>query len=220
MYRKGDEQALVEFSRRLFSMRYYFCQKAGPDIHRQMDDWSLNEAFFHAYMKCVQHYEFQRVKFTTFFTHVLSHEMIRLLKIQKKESGGQIYSLDEYLGDEGDPYTLRDIIPSGDFKDDPAAFLSYAESLRRIGKLPKGIQPSIIDAIELLTQGYLYEEVAERMKISVANLRYRAAKFRKWAISVIASTYNLDKKSIREKEKILNRFLKIEEVEDEDPSVD
>ena len=208
-HRKGDPNALSELSRRFFAMRFYCCQKAAPELLSQLDDWSLNEAFFRSFLNATSNYEFQRVKFVTFFTTVLKNELIRVVKLRSREMLYHAESIDVPHETEDGCYTLCDIVQSSDFMDDPAAFFSFSDSLRELGRLPKNISPRSVDAVSLLSQGYTIDEISKMLRVSVAVVRHELTRYRKWAVDVIAQAYGLDEKGRKEKEKAFNDLMNL-----------
>ena len=208
-YRKGDECALKDLTERFFHMRFFCCRKAAPELMYRLDDWTINEVFFRSFLNAVNGYEFTRVKFLTYYTHVLRNEMIR--EVEHLDSQGQtVLSLDEerlvYVN-HNESYTLADVISSDDFKDDPAAFLSYAESLKSIDRLPKGISKESVEMASRIADGESIDSVAASFGVSRSNARYQVSKYRKWALNTLTKTYDLNRRSQKKKEKILGSLL-------------
>jgi len=182
--RLGDHKAESLFAERFFKERVRNCYSVANEACRMLDDWDLNEAYFHAYTSSVSGYRFGSVRFRTYFLSNLYHAIIHKLskKIKEESDGGRVLSLDAKLLDENETvYSLSDFVASDNFMDDPRSFLLYAERLEDLNHLPKGSDPMMLDAVRLVTADYSFAEAAKLCGVSENRIKYLISRYRRWA---------------------------------------
>jgi len=206
--RVGNLTAENALTQRYFSMRFYFSQLASESIASMLDDWTLNEAHFRAFLIAVNNYEFHRARFSTFFVKVLSHELHRSFETRKRQLPYYVTSLDEVIQTKTGEFSLYDIIPSGDDFDDPKAFLLYSEALLHTNsRLPRGIDAKVILIARLSSEGYSRQDIAARVQMNESTVKYSLEKYRRWAMKVLTQVQGLDLSQQREKEKLLSQYF-------------
>lgn len=183
--RMGDYKAESILAERLYESRTYDCRFTAREASVYLDDWGLNEAFFRAFVSSITGFRFQGIRFRTYFLKNLKHEIIRLAtkRIKEKAMAGAEISLDTPIDafDDGYPALLSDFVPSGDFMDDPRAFLDYAERLESLHRLPEGVDPRMLDVVRLITANYTLNDTARICCINVNRVKYLLTRYRKWA---------------------------------------
>ena len=206
--RLGDLYAEQVLAQRFFRRRFGACKAALPDAMSQLDDWQLNEAHFHAYLLATTTFEFKGGKLFTYYVTVLSHELLHIVTRVSKERQRMSFvdfeapmDLDRY-----NDFCLADATPSGEELDDPQAFYRYAETLKKLEKLPRGISPITLDLVRLLREGYTLTEAAPILQIKRDKAKYEIKKYRAWAMKVFRNM-DADETKLEEKEKLLDRFL-------------
>ena len=184
--RMGDYKAEAMLAERMFEGRYFHCRYAAEEASHILDDWSLNEAYLKAFLASVDGYRFGANRFITYFRRALRNEIIRMAtrKIQEQTLGGKAISLDAPASEEVEPgaYSLCDFVPSGDFMDDPRAFLNYAERLEELHRLPKNADPMMLDVVRLTAANYTIADTAKICGLSVNRVKYLLHFYRQWAI--------------------------------------
>ncbi len=184
--RMGDYKAQSLLAERLHENRFRNCYFVAFEASNMLDDWSLNEAYFRAFLASISGYRFLRMRFITYFFHNLRNEIIHLATKKAKERAdhGKVVSLDEIAADDDPEHvcTLSDFVASGDFMDDPRAFLSYAERLEELHRMPEGADPLMLDVVRLTTSAYTIEDTAKICCISTHRVKYLLSRYRKWAL--------------------------------------
>ena len=216
LHRMGSPTAGTMLIERFFGMRHYCCRRSCPEAFACLDGWTINEVFFRTYVKAMDKFEFiHRVKFITYFNHIYRHELLREMK-EAADVSLRI-SLDAYVLENSQnqgTYVLSDLIQSGDILDDPAAFFEYAETLSNMGRLPKTISPLTLDLIRDYRQGYTLGEIAARHRLKKGQIRYLLRKYRMWMAKTLSNIYRKDPEAFAEQEKILDRFLGLDTIEE------
>lgn len=181
-YRKGDLSSRDTLAERYFRFRRQHARFASPDSYAYLDEWELNEAFFMAYLSAESNYVEGKASFSSYFRKVYRNEITKAVTAKMKENS-HVYFLS--LDQSGEDGLLSDIVADPTHLDDPKAFCDYADSLRQLNMLPKGINPKIIDVVSKLVEGYSFGEAAELagMKRRTAEEHYR--RYKKWAKQVI-----------------------------------
>lgn len=185
--RMGDVLARDALVARFYAQRHPLSHAACPTITPQLNDWDINDAFFHAYLNAESSYQFGRVPFRAFLIKCLSSSLINLFKsIHSKSNNLVTNSLDDPLNrcDDSD-FTLNDVVAEEGTLDDPKAFMNYAETLKEFTKLPKGIDPITIDIVKLHLDGYSVREAAEKLGLPIKRASYLFSRYTKWAKSVL-----------------------------------
>jgi len=210
--RSGNLAAENALAERYFAMRFRFCRIASPSLTALLDDWTLNEAHFRAFLSATMNYEFQKARFCTFYIHVLAHELQDSYEAKRRQFPNSVVSLDANLDVHDGDLVLCDIVPTPDQAEDPKAFLLYSEALLNTdSKLPRGIDGSVIRAARLASEGYSREEIAIACKMRVNQVKYSLGKYRRWAMRVLSSAFGWSEEETKAKEKLLSRFLHAEE---------
>ena len=182
--RMGDYKAEAALTERLYEDRVHSCYFVAHDAAILLDDWSLNEAFFRALISSVDGYRFQNVRFRTYFFKNLRHQIIHMTTkaVKERVNRGLAVSLDmpvESFGE--DTYcSLADFVPSGDFMDDPRAFLDYAERLEDLHHLPAKADPVMLDVVRLVSSNYSIADAARICCLTAAKAKYLLARYREW----------------------------------------
>ncbi len=208
MHRSGDSTAYSILTERFFGMRFFAAHKIAPIPASQLDDWSINEAHFHAYLAATEGYEFRKVRFRTYYMHLLRHEL-NSLAMAERLRGVSMDQLIDADNDEG-TYTLCDVVPSGAMRDDPNAFLVYSESLAALSALPKGMDKNTVCLVRFLAMGYPLPVAAKNVGLSHSKARYELRHFRKWARETLARVF--DKPDLlEEKQRGIDTLIRWEE---------
>ncbi|MBE6127237.1 MAG: hypothetical protein E7182_04600 [Erysipelotrichaceae bacterium] len=206
--RLGDPTAYQTLTARFFAMRLYSGRVAAPQWMTILDTWRFNEVFFTSFLRTVDTFAFRGVRFLTYYYRILAREMAhagaKVLRDQER-----FRSLDDVVSssDTG-TYTLNDVVGSTEVLDDPAAFFRYAESLDKIGRLPRGMTSADLRVIRLRQQGYTVREIVETTKISTGKARYAIRRYVNWAVKIFAKVYDLDEAGQQAKRKLLESRLK------------
>ena len=210
--REGHEAATRLLTERFFGLRHYLCRMASPALATQMDEWSLNEAFFRSYLSAWESYEFHRARFTSFLECILAHEMQRTFNTKKRQFPDNLLSLDSDFVSGTEDYCLHDIVPSGETRDDPREFLLYSEGLVQTNSpLPRGINPQIIEMARLSSEGLSYTQIGIRFGVGKGQVHYCLSKYRRWALRVLRKTLSLNDSETVEKDRSIARFLRMEQ---------
>lgn len=196
LFRMGDPKARDELSVRYFRYRKSHLRRACPEYSDVLDDIAFNEVFFRAYLSAERSFQLGNGRFFAFLELILGREVRReARKVFAARAEMPITSLDATKdGEQG--YFLHDIIPNGETMSDPRAFLSFAEALGELGKLPKGMKKESVDIVRMLFDGYSLSEASERFGIKPANAKMMAYRFRKWARKTMESL-NADPPTLR-----------------------
>lgn len=183
--RMGDYKAESVLAAKLYEDRQAACLFIARDASAVLDDWGLNEAFFRAFVASLTGYRFQGVRFRTYFLGNLKHEIIRLAtkKIKEQAGRGMEVSLDTPMEcyEEESPSILADFVSTGDFMDDPRAFLDYAERLEQLNRLPPNADPLMLDVVRLISANYSMTDTAKICCIGVNRVKYLLSRYRRWA---------------------------------------
>ena len=210
MHRENnDSSALSELMDRYFAMRNYSCRTVAPAAASQLNDWELNEVVFHAIYTAVRLYDFREVKLMSYYHILLKHELIHAVNKKRSEAPFGVVSIDHYneYQDRGG-YVLADTIASANPNDDPRAFLNYAETLMEFQKLPEDVTPETVTVVELVTQGFSVAHAAKVIGVETHRARYLLRKFRTWALGTAKKIYGYSEQERKEKEKLLDDFLR------------
>ena len=193
--RLGDHKAESLFAERMFKQRSRNCFSVASEACRILDDWDLNEAYFHAYTASTSGYRFGTVRFRTYFLNNLYHEIIHKLskKIKEEKTKGIVASLDASSTEE-EGSVLSDFVASDDFMDDPHSFLLYAEQLEELHNLPKTFEPMTLDAVRLISFNYSLAETAKLCSTSENHIKYLVSSYRRWVKKTMRLIQNFGKK--------------------------
>lgn len=196
LFRMGDPKARDELSVRYFRYRKSHLRRACPEYYDVLDDIAFNEVFFRCYLSAERSFQLGNGRFFAFFELILGREVRReARKVFASRAEMAITSLDATRdGEQG--YFLHDIIPNGETMSDPRAFLSFAEALSELGKLPKGMKKESVGIVRMLFDGYSLSEASKRLGIKQSNAKMMAYRFRKWAKKTMESLYG-EPKSLR-----------------------
>ena len=183
--RMGDYKAEAILAERFYEDHVPSCRFVAREASAFLDDWALNEAFFRAFVASITGYRFQNVRFRTYFLGNLKHEVVRLAtkKIKERVLTGYEISLDTPIEvyEDGAPGYLSDFVSTGDFMDDPRAFLDYAERLESLHRLPEGEDPRMLDVVRLITANYTLADTARICCMNINHVKYLLNRYRKWA---------------------------------------
>ncbi len=183
--RLGDEKAEAVFTKRMFDDRFKNARFVAPEACNLLDDWELNEAYFRAFTSSSANFRFSNVRFLSYFLNNLRHEIIHEAthKVKEQQEKGRTCSLDSHIGGkDGTVAVLSDFVASGDFMDDPHAFLLYAERLEELHRLPANADPTTLDVVRLVASNYTIADTARVCGISESRVSYLLNRYRKWVI--------------------------------------
>ncbi len=188
--RMGEIRYRDEFVTRQFRYRHVHFSKACPDCFFLLDEWERNEVFFRSFLLAEGGYRFGKGKFSSFFRTILRNEVFKeLRKKQEERERFQLLSLDQEREFGSETVCLHDIISGRDYRDDPAIFLEYADTLRRLGDLPKEIEPRVLDIASLVIQGHSISSACRSLGLNEKKVRFQYEKFRKWANEILLKAF-------------------------------
>ena len=191
--RVGDDAAQTALVERYFAKRFMLCRVASPNSCMNLNEWDLNEAFFHAILQAITSFQFRGVRFSTFFKCVLEKELIHMSMERVKESG--IVSLDASVYEEdGESIALCDSIPTESELENPHSYLLYLDRLNDLGRLPADFPPVAVEVVKSVLSGAKMSEVCQSLGISVNQGKYFLAKYRSQARKSEESLQKFNKK--------------------------
>lgn len=205
-----DANAYNELARRYFKMRFFLAKYYGSDTNHYLDEWDINGAFFHAFLRATKTYDSKRhTSFLTYFRHVYENEVIATYRAKQRSIPSGVISLDEemYGGDDGDAFTLCEMVPSNSAMDDPVAFMRYMDVLRITKKLPQDVPEDALNIVRLKTKGYSLRAAAKELCLKYSYARRVLQQFRNYAMRTLRSVYDLDDETLRQKEERFERYI-------------
>lgn len=206
--RLGEPMAYPVLTERFFGMRQYAGKHVAPQWMEVIDPWKYNEVFFTAFLNAVETYQFRKSRLLTYYYRILAREITAVgERIQRERQ--LTCSLDEPIGpsdDEG--FTLHDVIPSDETRDDPSSFFQYSESLEKLNRLPSKLSEHAMQVVRMRMQGFTFREICEHLHILPGKARYAIKSYINWAVKTFTNIYNLDEAQQEEKRKLLERYFR------------
>ena len=183
LQRLGITYARDVLSVRYFQNRNYLMHTVAPKHRAFLDEWTANEAFFVSYLKSENEYEFGKGPFKAFFLLILKRELYREIgSVIRARSLMPTVSFESDVCEGGH---LADIMPDASSSNDPRAFVNYAETLEKLGKLPAVIPPIAVKMAHLILYGYTIKTASKELGLSFSYGKQIMKKFREWAKKVV-----------------------------------
>lgn len=176
----GDQVARSILAVRYYSSRAQRGKRACAALYACMDPVDFGSLFFKTYLDAEAAYRFAKVRFKTFFTHCLAHQMQKEFRNLYGASNvlGSATSLDNEAP--GENCTLCDVIADNSSPNNPKLYLDYFETLKKYKKLPEGMNPRILEMVSLHFSGYTYKEACAKMRISYETGKHMLSRYRKF----------------------------------------
>ena len=189
-YKAGDEAAVDALFTRYYELRKPIGRLADPESFYLLDEGQINDAFTDAFIRCCASFKPAASKFRTFFLKIYQHTIVDQLRMARERwKATSRMGLDTVLNEgreDGEAYSLHDLIPDRSVQSQPQAYFEIAEAVELITDLPENMPPVCLEIARLVhVEGWNLAEASRKLGLRRDRARYLLDHYDRWARSVL-----------------------------------
>lgn len=148
---------------------------AQPNLVPKIGLWDLNYVFFSSYENALLTFMVGKGRFMSYLLSVLSHEIVAYCRKEGTFRESPLRMDDGW--DEEDILSLHDVVQSDE--PDPSEVYEREEALERLAACLDDLTEDETIVASLRLEGFTFEEISKRTKITLKRVRLRYASYLK-----------------------------------------
>lgn len=169
--RVGNNSSKNELLRRYYDRRYVVGKSVSPTIIKYLDSWEFNHAFYDAYTSVYKNYSFgEKASIKTYFSVLMKNALVSEANNSHIFDRANTLSLDEELhSEEGETYTLGDIVPDKSEYSNVTYYTNFVDSLDKLEKKHINLSKTEKTILGLRNEGLTFREIGKALNISITS---------------------------------------------------
>ena len=169
--RAGNSNGKDELLKRYYDKRYLVGRSVSPTIIKLLDTWEFNHAFYDAYTSVYKNYTFgANASIKTYFSVLMKNALVSEANSNYVFERVNTISFDEELhSQEGETYTLGDVIADKSEYSNVTYYMDFVDSLDRLEQENINMSKMEKTIVGLRFEGLTFKEIAKALNTSITH---------------------------------------------------